>query len=766
MAGYSAAAGWGAYIVSRLSSVALRAHLKRRIVPVVAGLLLVAAALALFVLPNPLVRRIEAVAYDLRVRLTLPHRVDNRIVIVDINDASLARVGRWPWPRNLLARMVDNLFQHGAAVVAFDVMFPEPDDSSGLGTLQQLAHGALAHDAAFRQALARLSPQLDHDRAFAESMARGPVVLSYFFNDRQSHSVSSGAAPSPAPIITDLSASHLDVPRAYSYGGDIPVLQDAARGTGFATVDLDTDGELRRVPMLYRYQGHLYPSLALEVARVFLGAKFVQVSWHHLWRNSDGIDRLIVGGHEVPTDKDGRVLVPYLGPWKSFPYVSAADVVQNRISDHQLAGKIVLVGSTATGLFDLRSTPVASQYPGVEVHANIISGILDKKLGVPSTRRFYRIPSWAPGVNVLVLLVLGVTLALLLPGLALGRALAVSLAAAALLVGFNMFMWFDEDVLALASPLLLLVVLFVMNIGYGYLFESRDHRKLMAIFGQYVPPQLVDEMSRRSESFGLEGDSREMTVLFCDIRGFTAMAEALSPAELKELLNRFFTSMTRVIHSHRGTIDKYVGDMIMAFWGAPLRDPDHARHALEAALEMVAMESKLKEEFATLNLPRVEIGMGINTGVMNVGNMGSEFRMAYTVIGDAVNLASRLEGLTRVYGLRLIVSEATRNACSGLCYREIDCVRVKGKSTPVAIYEPLGQKEELDAEALKEIALYDEALRLYRAANWDMAELRFLALRERYERKTLYSLFIDRIQHFRRVPPAPDWQGVFDHSSK
>jgi len=752
--------------VTTLSSAAVRAYLKRRSVPIGAGLALVAAALALFVIPNPFSARVEDIAYDLRVRATLPSHHDDRIVIVDIDDASLAREGRWQWPRDRLARMVDNLFKHGAAVVAFDVMFTEPDESSGLKVLQGLAHGALASDSSFRRALSSLAPTLDNDRIFADSMRHGPVVLSYFFNDRQSRSTSSGAPPPPLPVITDLSNRHLDLPVAYSYGGNIPVLQDAASGAGFATVDLDPDGVLRRVPMLYRYNGQIYPSLALEVARVYLGAKFVQVSVHRLWRGSDGIDRLIVDGHEVPTDKDGRALVPYLGPWKSFPYVSAADAVEDRISNRQISGKIVLVGSTATGLFDLRSTPVASQYPGVEVHANIISGILDKKIGSSGARRFYQIPIWAPGANVLVLLVLGTTLALVLPGLALEPALAVTLVASALLVGFNMLLWFDEIVLALATPLLLVTTLFVMNIAYGYVFESRGRRKLMGVFGQYVPPELVDEMSRREESFGLEGDSREMTVLFCDIRGFTALSESLSPSELKELLNRFFTPMTRIIHAHRGTIDKYVGDMIMAFWGAPLRDPDHARLALEAALEMGAMEAVLQAEFARLHLPLVEIGMGINTGVMNVGNMGSEFRMAYTVIGDAVNLASRMEGLTRVYGVRLIVSDVTRAAHGGLVYRELDRVRVKGKNTQVAIYEPLGRPGHLDAELLKEVELYEDALRLYRAGNWDLAELRFLALRERYPRKTLYNLFIGRIQHFRRTPPPPDWQGVSDHLSK
>ncbi len=749
-----------------LSGTAVRGYLKRRAVPIAVGLVVVAAALFLLVVPNPFAARAENLAYDLRVRATLPYRHDDRIIIVDIDDASLAREGRWQWPRDRLAQMVNNLFSHGAAVVAFDVMFTEPDRSSGLNVLQGLAHGPLAGDGPFRRALARLAPGLDYDRMFADSMRRGPVVLSYFFNDRQSRPDSSGELPPPLPVINDLSGRQLDLPRAYSYGGDIPLLQNAASGAGFATVDLDADGVLRRVPMLYRYDGRIYPSLALEVARIYLGARFVQISVHRLWRGSDGIDRLIVGGHMVPTDKDGRALVPYLGPWKSFPYISAADVVEDHISNRQIAGKIVLVGATATGLFDLRSTPVSSQYPGVEVHANIISGILDKKLGAHDARRFYQIPTWAPGANAIVLLVLGAALALILPGLALGPAIAVALVAGAILSGFNMLMWFDEYVLALAIPTLLVMTLLVMNIAYGYLFESRGRRKLMGVFGQYVPPELVDEMSRRAESFGLDGDSREMTVLFCDIRGFTALSETLSPAALKELLNRFFTSMTRIIHSHRGTIDKYVGDMIMAFWGAPLHDPEHARHALEAALEMVAMESVLKEEFAQIHLPPVEIGMGINTGVMNVGNMGSEFRMAYTVIGDAVNLASRLEGLTRVYGVRLVVSETTRAACDGLVYRELDRVRVQGKNTQVAIYEPLGQRARLDEKLLTEVELYQEALRLYRAGNWDLAELRFLALRERFPAKTLYNLFIGRIQHFRKNPPPSGWQGIFDHQSK
>lgn len=739
-----------------------RDYLKRQWPPIALGAAVLALTLAGTALQAPFVTRLEAAAYDLRLNATLPERRDERIVIVDIDDASLEQIGRWPWSRDRFARLLDNLFAHGAALVVFDIVFAQDEERAGMRQLEQLVRERYGQDSEVARAVQELKPRFDPDRQLAASLQGRPVVLAYFFDNQSPEARSSGALPPPVAIDPPVGSKELPVSSAYAYGGNIALLQNATRGAGFITVEIDEDGILRRMPLLFYYQDRLYPGLALEAMRVYLGVDAIQIVTEPYYGNTHGIERIVVGGHAIPTDEAGRVLVPYLGAWKSFPYVSAAQVV-NGTSRQDVKGKIVLVGSTATALYDLHATPVHKQYPGVEVQANIISGILDKHPGNDGTRRFYHLPSWALGANVALIFTLGLILILILPGRTFLSTAAITVAAGGGVVGLNLWLWANEIVLGVAMPLLLVFALFVMNVSYGYLFESRRRSMLLGIFGQYVPRELVAEMARRQENFGWEGDNREMTVLFCDIREFTALSENLSPADVKALLNRFFTHMTRIIQAHRGTIDKYVGDMIMAFWGAPLRDEKHARHALDTAMAMLQAETDLAQEFERFGLPRTTMGIGINSGNMNVGNMGSEFRMAYTVIGDAVNLASRLERLTRAYGSRLIVSESTRAGHDGLIYREIDRVRVKGKHLPVAIYEPLAYRDLAAPKLLRELELYNEALRRYRDGDWDAALARFAALKDDNPQQPLYSLYIERIRHLLLVPPVGEWQGVFEH---
>jgi len=759
---------WELTMIPTITRFRLTEYGKRFLVPIAAGLIVLFLALFLQMGydDSEFTQRVEAIAYDLRLRATLPNTVDDRIVIIDIDEPSLAREGHWPWPREKLARMVDRLFEKGVAVLAFDIVFAESDENTGITILKNAAEKMFSTQPEFMRAIEALKPQLDRDAIFAKSLQGRPVVLSYYFNFDANRTDSVGILPAPAQLLQDLNRKGIDLPVAAGFGANLPVLQAAARGAGYITTEPDVDGNFRRIPMLVRYKNHFYAALALETARVYLGAQHIQPVSVKLWKDMYAVEKLILGDYEVPTDRHGRVFIPFRGREKSFPYISATDVLQGSIDKKQLEGKIVLVGTTAAGLKDLRSTPVQADYPGVEAHASVISAILDTKGGQPSRQRFYQRPSWAPGADAVILLILGLILVFLLPRLTVLPAAFVTLGAASLLLGLNMLMWLNGVVLALAIPLLFILVLFTLSTVYGYLIESRSRRTLMGVFGQYVPPALVDEMSQGAENFGLEGESREMTVLFSDIRGFTAMAESLTPGELKNLLNRFFTPMTRIIHAHRGTIDKYVGDLIMAFWGAPLHDDQHARHALEAAMQMLEREAELKQEFEQLGLPAISIGIGLNTGNMNVGNMGSEFRMAYTVIGDAVNLASRLEGLTRVYDVGLVVSEATRAGHADLLYRELDRVRVKGKQKAVTIYQPIAYNDRATPELRQELNLYHQALRLYRDADWDLAELQFLALSQKYPECRLYHLYIERIQYFRTSPPAPEWRGVFDYTSK
>jgi adenylate cyclase len=419
---------------------------------------------------------------------------------------------------------------------------------------------------------------------------------------------------------------------------------------------------------------------------------------------------------------------------------------------------MVLIGTSAVGLVDIRSTPVSSVFPGVEVHASVVAGIVDD--------RFPSEPAWADGVDIVVTLGLGLLLALLLPFASALVYVIASGAAAVAAIWLNLWLWIDQAfVTSVVGPLLAVVVVTTFNLVYGFFTETLQKLQLKSMFGQYVPPELVDEMSRDPKGISDAGERRVMTVLFCDIRGFTTISEQLTAAQLKDLLNRFFTPMTEIIFEHRGTVDKYVGDMIMAFWGAPLEDPNHASNAIDTALRMLARTDELRHTMKLLGYPEVNIGIGLNTGPMNVGNMGSQFRRSYTVLGDAVNLGSRLEGLTKFYGVRLIVGEHTREGQEGYLFRQLDRVRVKGKKEPTRIYTPVCRVAEADDSLRAGLEAYEQARRAYIERRWDEAEEGFGALRG-IEPLPVYDLYLERIAHLRDDPPGLDWDGVFVHTSK
>ncbi|MCC7410919.1 MAG: adenylate/guanylate cyclase domain-containing protein [Gammaproteobacteria bacterium] len=714
----------------------------------------------------PFIDQMENLAYDARVVVTTKSEPDDRIVIVDIDERSLTAEGRWPWPRDKIASLVEQLFEkYQVAVVAFDVVFAEADDSSGLLVLDRLAKGELAAVKPFQDKLAELRTSLDYDRIFAETIGRYPVVLGYYFNpprpDGEAEKI--GALPPPTLIAGTFAGRKVAFRQAAGYGANLDILQKNAAAAGHFLPSTDGDGIVRRVPLLYEYDGAYYEALSLAVARVALHIdqvtpRFAPVPWGAK-RDYSGLEWLAIGNRSIPVDERVQTLIPYRGGQGSFPYVAATDVLHGTVDPGMLDGRIVLVGTTAPGLLDLRSTPVQNVYPGVEIHANLIAGIIDGKMKEK--------PAYTLGAEFIILTIVGLILALVLPFQSPLMATVVTVVVLIGSIAINQAVWsYGNLVLPIASGVMMIGLMFLLNMSYGYFIETRGKRQLTSLFGQYVPPELVDEMSRDPEAYSLEADSRELTVLFSDVRGFTTISEGLNPKELAELMNHFLTPMTHVIHENRGTIDKYMGDAIMAFWGAPLEDPDHARHALESGMQMLARIDEINTEFAKRSWPEIHIGVGINTGAMSVGNMGSEFRMAYTVMGDAVNLGSRLEGLTKTYGVSIIVSETTRAAVPDYAYRELDRVRVKGKDEPVAIFEPLGPAGAVSKPLADELKLYRQALKYYRSQQWDMAELQFLNLGKSSASPALYDMYVGRISHFREHPPGEDWDGVFTHKTK
>ncbi len=696
--------------------------------------LLVLTLFAMHVAGSPrfeVIDRMENYLYDVRVRLTMPGGVDERIVIVDIDEASQVQLGQWPWERSTLAGIIDVLFdEYEIRALGFDVLFAEAGRTGG-------------------------------NDVFAESFIARNVVTGFVFKDSISKGEPEFTGVLPAALIPEADLKGFEVPfvTAAGYTGSLAALQENALSGGFFDSPLiDSDGVFRRAPLLQQYRGDLYPTLALALTLAALEAPPVGFRFAGNQRRGIDLEAFRLGDRDIAVNEQAAVFIPFRGPQESFRFIPARDIVNRSAPSEWLADRIVLVGASAAGLLDLRSTPVGQRYIGVEVHANLVAGLLDSSIR--------RQPAWSNGLEVTLLLLIGALVALLLPKLSPQSSLVLVAAILLITMAGNFWLWTSFNlVIPVASLLGYTLVAGLLQITYGFFVEQRNKRHLSQIFGQYIPPKLVEEIDASGEKVSLEGETRVMSVLFSDVRGFTTISEGLEARELTQMMNEFLTPFTRVIQENRGTIDKYMGDCVMAFWGAPLPDADHAQHALRAAFGMVRSVHLLDEAFAAKGWPAIRVGVGIATGEMNVGNMGSEFRIAYTVMGDTVNLGSRLEGLTKQYGVDIIVSAGTVAQIPDFTFRELDLVRVKGKLEPVAIFEPVGETSQLADETIASLADYVQALAAYRACDWDKARKLFEKLTERSS-ELLYNVYLDRIARFRHEPPPADWDGVFDHLSK
>ena len=730
------------------------------------GIILLALLIDTFgIIKYPFLNQLENWTYDARLNYKRLNTIDDRIVIVDIDESSLALEGRWPWSRDKLAAIVNNLFEvYQADVVGFDIVFAEKDESSGLKEFEFLASTELKDDPLFHKALDNIRPRLEYDQMFAKALKDRNVVMGYYFKSNVSENeiAQSGLLPPAVTKLNNQLSARLPINKALGYGGNLSILQSSARSGGFFDNPfVDSDGVFRRVPLIQIHQDQVYASLALSTTQAYLKNSDIKLNVVNNGTKNDqyyALESVHINEFSIPVDGKGAVYVPFRGLSYSFPYISAHKILNKKIDPDSLKGKIVLVGTTAPGLLDLRSTPVQSVYPGVEIHANIISGILDQRIN--------HSPAWTIGYEFIILILIAATMAFLLPVSSPLMATVATTIVLILTVSGTLMAWNSQIILPLASPVLLIVLNYILHMSYGFFIESRGKRQLAHLFGQYIPPEIVDEMSKSPANFSLDGENKVMTVLFSDVRGFTTISEGMDPKQLTQLMNALLTPMTRVIHKHRGTIDKYMGDAIMSFWGAPLEDPDHARHALHAAMEMMVELKIMQKDFESRGWPPINIGIGLNTGNMNVGNMGSEFRMAYTVLGDSVNLGARLEGLTKEYGVNIIVSESTKESIPEFTYRDLDLVRVKGKNEPIAIFEPIGHEDEIDEATTLELARYNQALQSFRAQNWDQAETDFFALSQIHPDRFLYQVYLNRVTHYKGHLPNDDWDGVFTHTSK
>ncbi|WP_299204378.1 adenylate/guanylate cyclase domain-containing protein [uncultured Amphritea sp.] len=702
-----------------------------------------------------LLQRFEYDLYDMRLKYFVKPGLDLRIVIVDVDEKSLAEQGRWPWNRAKLAQLLDQLFDHyGVAIAGFDMVFSEADNSIDLNQLTaMLLEGQSTPD------LTTLLQQLNPDRQLAAAIRDRPVVLGYAF-DRSDRELLEGD-PGIAAIQSHPMLDQQSIPRAKGIIASVDALQSQQSYSGFFDNPMvDADGVYRRVPMLQRYQGQYYPSLSLAMwLALFEERQAVPEFEADLFGEHEALVAINAAGQPIPVDRSGAVLVPYRGGQGSFPYISATDVITGEADPVLLKGVIVLIGTSAAGLLDLRVTPVSSRYPGVEVHANILSGLLDDRIASE--------PDYTLGVEILQILVSGILLSILIPRSSVMFSTVITLVWASCLIAFNLYAWQSLLwVIPLGYTLFLVLSLYLFQQTTGYFFEARNIKLLTGQFGHYIPPEVVQELSRQEEGVHLRGENRDMTVFFSDIRGFTQISEQLPPQQLTRMMNIYLTEMTHIIHQQRGTVDKYIGDAVMAFWGAPLQDEEHAKHGLDTALEMLSQLPQLNRRLVAAGLPEVKIGMGLHSGTMSVGNMGSEFRMAYTVMGDAVNLASRLEGLTKFYGCPLLVTGELYTRLPGYIYRRIDCARVKGRSEPVELFQPMAAIGAGGTELFEQVQLFNQGVELYRERQWVAASNRFQQWLDIYPEDRVAELYLKRITQLQSNDPGEGWDAVFSHQQK
>ena len=702
-------------------------------------------------------QRLEGVGYDIRMQWFADSTslFDERIVIVTVDEKSLAEAGRWPWPRQTMARLVTKISDAQAAVIGFDVLFGEAQENPITTIADRLEQIPTSTSSDFSTELRALHTAFDDDAQFGALVREHGVVLGFMFHNAQA--APTGELPAPLPTTTDTLPYAEATQAMQSYSAPLATLQQGAPGAFLTTIP-DDDGVLRRSPLLLRYGTEVFPSLALEMARQYFLLEQVTVETRRIGQHAL-IESIGLGSQAAKTDGQGRALIPYRGRSPTFHFISASDVLHDRVAAETFSNKLVLIGATALGLGDVIATPLQSVYPGVEVHASLLGGLLDGRLPYE--------PAWAQGANILALAGLGAACAIILPLLNAPLLVALTATLGVGLVSGNFWLWHEHGlVLELVMPMTLLAVIAFVALVNGFMLETRRRNQVQDMFGQYVPPELVHRMVAQAHPLSTDGESRNMTVLFADIRGFTTLSETLHPNDLKRLLNQFFDATTRIIFEHHGTIDKYVGDMIMAFWGAPVADPKHATHAVSAALKMLAAVDTLRTSLTAQKLPAVRIGIGLNTGLMNVGDMGSRFRRAYTVIGDAVNLGSRLEGLTRVYDVDIVIGENTHAELEHIVCRQLDRVRVKGKTQPVAVFEPLCEQTQLSDALRAELVLHDQALTLMWQQKWIEARALFNQLHATSRATTLYEAYLERITELEHTTLPSNWNGVYERHTK
>jgi adenylate cyclase len=733
----------------------------------------VLAVLLLFSWGVPILDQFELKTYDLRCASRKPRGPQAPVALAVVDEKSLDALGRWPWPRSTIARLVDSLSGHGARVIGFDMGFLEPDAHSAemIALIEQTIAQVYLDLPMLADVLRRRLQAGDNDQVLAQSIARSPaaVVLGYFFHmdgaDTQAGLTAGHIAARldlldqskyPLVMVADPNAAENVFIKAHAPECNLESLSRHAAAAGYFTLSSDIDGVVRWAPVIIQCGQDIFQPLSVLCAWHYLDKPRMMVQVDRF-----GVQGIHIGEGFIPTDESGRLLINYLGPPKTFPHYSISDILAGRVDREAFFGKIVLVGATANGIYDMRSTPLAPVYPGAEIHATIIDNILSQD--------FMSKPRWAGAYDVVAILLLGLMTGLVLPrtgaakGLLFAAALfAAHIAAAQWLFG-NTRVWLN-----IIYPLLVLSLNYTGITVYHYLTEERERKKIKGAFRQYVAPLVIEKMLQEPDRFKLGGEVKELTVLFSDLEKFTSYSEKYAPEQMTQFLSEYFEKMTEQIFARQGTLKEYVGDELMAIFGAPLDHPDHARKACATALAMQAARREMRAEWQKMGRPPLKARTGINSGNMLVGNLGCRYRFAYGALGDQVNLGSRLEGMNKFYGTRILIGENTERLVRGdFVLREVDMVRVVGRNQCVAIFELIAHRDEwLPPEKQKALDLYRQGLEAYRMQRWAEAMGAFEACFALSSGDGPSQTLIERCRHYQSTPPPEDWDCVYEALSK
>jgi adenylate cyclase len=705
-----------------------------------------------------LFNRMDDIRYDLKVMRWIGRNKINKspIVIVGIDRKSMLQEGQWPWRYGSMVRLIAKLREQGASVIALDLIFSQEEKNIVTVVKDKLTNEHI-DNSSLNKKLEKIRLELDDNNHLIEQVKnKNDIVLSFLLNTHKATKL--GLLPKPILTLSLDNVSQSTILGLQGYITNFNSLQRVSANNGFITSLIDRDGILRREALVARYNNMVYPSLALAVAKVLYPEKKITLNTLDIG-NFEYLKSIQFGDIKIQTDKNGQIWIPFHKKGNAFKYFSASDVLHSRIKPNELDKAIVFVGSTVSGFTWLNKTPFNTLISNVEVQAILLGAILEGK--------FLYTPYWEKAFMAGIIILMGVFLAVILPFLSTTSSIILVFALQCLSFATNAILFFGFGiVISFSLPLFMGVILIVVNVISGFIFESSRKAYLRKSFAQYVPPDYLRLLLENPKAYSFAGKSAELTVLFADIRHFTTISENLDASGVKKLLNKFFTPMTSIILNHGGTIDKYVGDMIMAFWGAPIENTRHVEAAIDASLDMLAKTKSLEKVFHAHGLPEVELGIGLNSGQMNVGDMGSKFRRSYTVIGDAVNLGSRLQGATAFYGVKLLVGSATRLNQAKFIFRQIDKVKFKGKHEAVDIYEVVCRKSDATAELMQEIEEHAKALDAYFSKDWSRALKLFKRLVNTYPRTKVYVLFLERIEGFQKSAPLSSWDGAYEFKEK